>query len=338
MHSIPTPLRETVVNLLLDDYSIRQVAQKTGVPSSTVGRISKQVIPDKENIPRGRPPKLSSQDKRHLVNKIKSGQLDNAVQGMEFVNSINPQPVCAQTVRNALKEQGLKSVVKKKVPLLVSRHRRARLKWAQKYQHWTEEDWKRVIWSDETKILLIGSDGRVYTWKEPGESLSDRTTTPTVKHGGGRIMVWGCMGWNGVGVLTEVEGKMDAAQYVEILEGGLEESVEKLGLDRDTFYFQQDNDPKHTSGLAQGWLQDQGFQVLDWPAQSPDLNPIEHLWNHVKKRLRQYSHPPSSLHDLWDRLVFEWDNIPSEVCQNLISSMPRRCEAVIKAKGAHTKY
>jgi transposase len=338
MQPLPPPLQETIVNLLLDDHSIRQVAQMTGVGRSTVGRISKQVIPNKENIPRGRPSKLSSQDKRHLVNKIKSGQIDNAVQGMEFINSINTQPVCAQTVRNALKEHGMKSVVKKKVPLLVQRHRRDRLKWARKYQHWTVEDWKRVIWSDETKILLIGSDGRVYTWKEPGESISDRTTVPTVKHGGGRLMVWGCMGWNGVGVLTEVEGNMNAVQYVEILGGGLEESVEKLGLDLNTFYFQQDNDPKHTAQLTSTWLDQQGFQILDWPAQSPDLNPIEHLWNHVKKQLRQYPRPPSGLHELWDRLVVEWEKIPAEVCQNLISSMPRRCEAVIKAKGAHTKY
>ena len=85
-------------------------------------------------------------------------------------------------------------------------------------------------------------------------------------------MVWGCMGWNVPGVLTEVEGRMDAKQYVEILDDGVAESVEKLGMDEEEFYFQQDNDPKHTSGLAFNWMDEHEIRVLDWPSQSPDLN------------------------------------------------------------------
>ena len=93
---------------------------------------------------------------------------------------------------------------------------------------------------------------------------------------------------------------MDSEQYVEILEGGLMESVEKLEMDNDSFYFQQDNDPKHTSKLIAKWLEDMGINLLDWPAQSPDLNPIEHLWGHVKKELCKYPSPPSGVHQLWN--------------------------------------
>ena len=68
-----------------------------------------------------------------------------------------------------------------------------------------------MLWSDETKINHIGSDGKVYVWKQQGEPLSDCTITPTAKHeGGNNLMVWGCMGWNGVGKLVEVQGKMNA--------------------------------------------------------------------------------------------------------------------------------
>jgi len=84
------------------------------------------------------------------------------------------------------------------------------------------EDWKRVLWTDETKINRIGSDGKAYIWKEKGEPLSDRTTSPTVKHGGGgNLMVWSCMRWNWVGKLIEVQGNMDKVQYCEILEDGV---------------------------------------------------------------------------------------------------------------------
>ena len=172
-----------------------------------------------------------------------------------------------------------------------------------------------------------------------GESISDRTTLPTVKHrGGNNLMVWGCMGWNGVGMLVEVEEKMNADQYCQILSDGVVESFEKLEMEEGEWYFQQDNDPKHTSRKATEWFDDKGIQVLSWPAQSPDLNPIEHLWEHLKRRLWKYSDPPKGVHELWDRLVDEWNGISPEVCQNLIESMPRCIQAVIKANGGHTNY
>ena len=151
-------------------------------------------------------------------------------------------------------------------------------------------------------------------------------------------MVWGCMGWNGVGKLVEVQGKMDAEQYCDILENGLVESFEVLEMEEEERYFQQDNDPKHTSKKAKKWFEDNDIEVISWPAQSPDLNPIEHLWEHLKHCPHQYDTPPKGVHELWDRVSEEWNAISPEVCQNLIESMPRRIEAVLRAKGGHTKY
>ena len=109
----------------------------------------------------------------------------------------------------------------------------------------------RVLWSDETKINRIGSDGRTYTCKQRGAPLCNHTTTPTVKHGGGNtLMVWGYMGWNGVGKLIEVQGGMDAQQYCDILDDGVAESFETLEVPEEERVFQQDNDPKHTSKKA----------------------------------------------------------------------------------------
>jgi len=170
------------------------------------------------------------------------------------------------------------------------------------------EDFKRVLWTDETKINRIGSDGKVYVWKKRGEAISDRTTTPTVKHGGGNnLMVWGCMGWNGIGMLVEVQEKMNGEQYCNILEEGVIESFEKLEMEEGAQYFQQDNDPKHISKLAKKWMEDHELEVIWWPAQSPDLNPIEHLWYYVKRKLLEYEVSPKGAHELWDRLVKEWN-------------------------------
>jgi transposase len=339
MHPISSAQHSTIISLLHEHYSVCEIQSRTGLGRSTIGRVKKEVDSNKENSKGGRPSKLSPHDKKSILRQITTGKLDNAVQATHFINNILPNPVSAQTVRNALKENGFSSVVKKKCPLLRRCHREDRLKFAKYHENWTVEDWKRVLWSDETKINRIGSDGRVYTWKGRGEPLSDRITTPTVKHGGGNnLMVWGCMGWNGVGKLVEVQGAMKSQQYCDIMNIGVVESFEKLEIPKEERVFQQDNDPKHTSKMASQWFEDNNIQVLVWPSQSPDLNPIEHLWMHLKRALQKYPTSPKGVHELWDRLEMEWNGITAETCQTLIESMPRRIKAVIKAKGGHTKY
>ncbi len=248
------------------------------------------------------------------------------------------QPLSAQTVCNGLKDTGLKAVVKKKRPFLSKRHRRERMDFALAHQYWTVEDWKKVVWSDETKINRLGSDGRKWVWKKPGEDLSDRLVQGTQKFGGGSLMMWGCMLLEGVRFACKIDGRMDGELYTKILQDELQESVAYFGKDPSSILFQQDNDPKHKSQRATTWFEDHGFQVLPWPAQSPDLNPIEHLWTHLKRRLAAHETPPNGILQLWERVQEEWDKIEPEVCQGLIESMPRCMEAVLKAKGGYTKY
>ena len=194
------------------------------------------------------------------------------------------------------------------------------------------------MWSDETKINHLGSDGRKWAWKKPGEGLSDRIVEGTVKFGGGSLMMWGCMMWERVGYGWKIDGRIDAELYTKILEDELQQSLEYYGKEVTDIIFQQDNDPKHKSKRATKWFEDHQYDVMIWPAQSPDLNPIEHLWGHLKKKLAAHEEPPKGISELWERAEAEWNKIEKEVCQNLIMSMPRRVEAVIKAKGGYAKY
>ena len=200
------------------------------------------------------------------------------------------------------------------------------------------EDWKRVVWSDEIKINRIGSDGRKWVWKRAGESLSDRLVEGTVKFGGGSVMMWRCMTWEGVGMACKINGKMDANLYTQIMEDELQQTLEYYGKTPDDIILQQDNDPKHTSRLAKQWFEDHGFEVMVWPAQSPDLNPIEHLWFILKRRLAEYPEPSKGILEFLEHIQVEWEKIEIAQCQQLIESMPRRIREVIKAKGGYTSY
>ncbi len=151
-------------------------------------------------------------------------------------------------------------------------------------------------------------------------------------------MIWGCMTASGPGYMCRIEARMDARLYTEILDDYLLQSEDWYEMDRGNFIFQQDNDPKHTSKLAKEWIENNDIEVLAWPPQSPDLNPIEHLWEHLKRRLADYSSDPKSMQELWQRVEAEWNKISQGECIKLIESMPSGISAVIKAKGGSTKY
>lgn len=338
MHPLSSANKENIISLASHGHSTRLIASRVGVSQSAVSRTLRNSLPNHQFSHGGRPSKLSPTDTRSIVTQITTGKASNAVEATKHINSIISNPVSSQTVRRVLKKNSFKAVTKKKKPLLTAVHRKKRLAFAEKYKEWTVEDWKRVIWSDETKINRIGSDGKQWVWKQAGEGLIRREIQQTVKFGGGNIMVWGCMGWNGVGRLAEVEGRMDAEQYVNILEENLLPSIEECGIPEEEVIFQQDNDPKHTSKKAFKWFKSQDINVLDWSPQSPDINPLEHLWYHMKQELNKYPTHPKGVWEIWERAAEVWNKIPPEVCQNLIKSMPRRLEAVIKAKGGHTKY
>jgi hypothetical protein len=194
--------------------------------------------------------------------------------------------------------------------------------------------WRKIIWSDESKFELINSKRRQHVWKKRKEGLTKDNIAVTVKHSPS-VMLWGCVSASGVGNLAEISTKMDAKLYVDIINNNLIASAERMGI-KDNFIFQSDNDPKHTSRLANKWFTENKVERLEWSPQSPDLNIIEHLWDELDRSVAKSRR--KSIAEFRKALYECWEQIGKEVIDKLIESVPKRLQAVIDANGFNTKY
>ena len=113
------------------------------------------------------------------------------------------------------------------------------------------------------------------------------------------------MTWEGVGYACKIDGKINGDLYVQILNDELQASIKLYNKTKDDIIFQQDNDPKHTCKKAKQWFKAHGYQIIDWPVQHPDSNPIEHPWHHLKRKLAGYEISPKGISELWDRVEEE---------------------------------
>lgn len=280
------------------------------------------------------PKKTTKADDRAMVHMAK---VDPFLTSNEILKQIRPrlqQTISAVTVRRRLAEFGLRGCIAKRKPLVSKTNLRKRLAFARLHVDKPITFWRRILWSDESKYNIIGSDGKMYVRRPKNRECDPRYTLKTVKHGGGSVMVWGAFSSRGVGPITRIQGKMDQYVYKDILATHMIPFCdEHMPV---TAIFQHDNDPKHTSRSVKCFLQESNVEVLEWPAQSPDLNPIENLWSHVERQIR--GQKCSNGHQLFHNIEQAWNNISPDVCRNLVDSMQRRCREVIKNKGYPTPY
>ena len=332
-------IRNSIIALHNQNYSSRQISSELAVSQSSVIRTIqkfRQAGSTDDSSHSGRPRLLTERDERRIARSIRSGVAKTASQVSSIVFNQSTNAPSVETVRRALHRQKLYGRISRRKPKLTKSHMKKRLEWAKAHLTWSVGDWSKVLFSDESKICRLQSGANRYCWREVAHELDTRAVTPTVKFGGGSIMVWGCMCAAGVGWMCKIDDRMDASLYRDILEGEMMWSANYY-FPESAFIFQQDNDPKHKSKIATQWLQQNRVKVLDWPSNSPDLNPIEHIWHILNERLAK-APQSKNLTELWELTEKEWESISAAECSNLISSMPRRVAAVLQARGGNTKY
>lgn len=328
--------REKIILLHSEGYDIKEISEKFEIPRGTIWSIINKYEKHNriDNFQRcGRPKKITKREKNRVKFNLKKEKKLSLRERSRKLEKEDKIKISYSSVRRISNEFGIYAHVSRRKPIITKIQRKKRMEFSKKFLDWSKEDWSKILWSDETKINFLTSDGKLFYWDEEGSELNPENLNMGLKHGPS-ISIWACMSSQGVGEIFFIEKNLDSIQLIRIYRKMLKKNGQNLI--GDDFIFQQDNDPKHTSKIAQDWLAEKQIPVLNWPPNSPDLSPIENLFSILKSELKKI--PFDDLEKAKEKIKEIWDNISEEICKKSVDSMEERIEACFNAKGSHTKF
>ena len=331
MH-LNSDLRESVYNRYLETKNKKSTAREFEIDPKTVRNIIKKYEKFKtfENIPKKSRRRVT--DRHQDLNILREITNSPKKTPRDIKNDLNLD--CSTiTIRRRIKERGLNARIAVKVPYISKRNIRKRIEVAKKHLKKPFWFWKKVIWSDEKKFELMNSRRRVIVYRKPNQRYNLKFTKPSLKHGGGSVMVWGCFSWHGMGAIHLIKGKMTQHVYRDILTDELQFSADLMGIS-DRYVFQQDLDRKHTAPAAQDFFEENQVRILEWCPQSPDVSPIENLWEIVDRSIPLKER--TSVPRLFRAIEKTWYSMDSDLLKKLAESVPTRWARVLKARGGPT--
>lgn len=329
--------RHIAIGMMTAGMSARDVARHVGVHESTISRlrVRYQLTGNVKDRPRsGRPRKTTPREERYIVTTSRRNRFMSSRKLAGHLRNATGTRVCDRTIRNRLRAARLhwrRPYVG--IPLTL-RHRQARVVWARIHQRWIRRQWNNVLFTDESRFNLSFADGRIRVWRRAGERLDPANVIQRDRYGGGSVMVWAGICQHGKTELVTIAGNLNAVRYCNEI---VEPVVIPFMRAGHATLFQQDNARPHTARYTQAVLHRNNVAVLEWPARSPDLSPIEHMWDCIGRKVRERN-DVNDLRDMDRALHEEWNRIPLQAVRKLIASMRRRCIAVQAVNGGHTRY
>jgi transposase len=287
----------------------------------------------------GRKRSTTAHDDHFLTLTIPRNRDNTAVRARNELQEVRSVAVSERTVRKMLEEHGLSARTLAYLPtclLLTREHRVARLLIADEHRNWGIKEWGRILFTDESKFCLRSPDGRQRVWRSTGQRVAQCNFVPGISFGSGSIMVWGGISMEARTELVVVNGgAMTANRYIrDILEPHVVPFAPFIGNDSILIH---DNARPHIAQIVNEYLGTVEIHHMIWPARSPNLNPIEHVWDMVGRRVKDRTPAPANLRDLSAAVIQECQEIHQAVIQDLFEGMPRRMEAVIQARGGNIR-
>jgi transposase len=241
-----------------------------------------------------------------------------------------------QSIHRYMKNSGFQKVTLKNKFMISEKNKAARLAFAQKYEKVEKAFWDTVVFSDETTVRSMPSKKKVDVWVHKSVPKKDLPVNPQVKFGGISVMFWSCISVYGVGPLVPIDGNVNSKTYIEFVKENLLPYLDDV-CEQDMI-FMQDGASCHKSKKTMEFLREERVELLEWPAQSPYLNPIENLWTIIKRRRDEKFDVPRSKQELIAQMQQIWTEIDQGLIDKLFGSMPNRIQECIGAKGMHTSY
>lgn len=283
----------------------------------------------------GRPRKCTGRAARQLYRTALNERSKSIPTLCSELSNIVDGGVSCSTVRRTLAKYGLKRRIAAKKPLLNKRQREKRATWAAALEHWPVYHWYRVLFTDE-KIFRTRSCRRgEFVTRRVGERMHQECIIPSPKNGP-QVHVWGAIGYRGAGPLIRINGKLNAARYQTEILADIDRFGPRYTLRHRPWIFMQDLAPPHSAASTQRFLQGKGVEILDWAGNSPDMNPIENVWQFVQRQLPKRM--PRNENELMNWIRHAWARIPYNYIRKLYRSMPRRVQAILKSNGGPTRY
>ena len=220
--------------------------------------------------------------------------------------------------------------------VLTARHRAARLQWAQWHFRWGRQQWAQVLFSDESRFNLSHHDGGIRVFRRRGERFADNCLIERDRFGGGSVVVWGGIMRRRKTNLIVVQGILNTQCYIkQILQPEAVPFLQTHGL----AILMHENARPHVARICRQFLflNRNNVNILPWPAVSPDMNPIEHIWDYLGRKVRTRRNVHNR-RDLENALIQELNNISNVVIRRCVRSMRGRLAACIDSRGGHTRY
>ncbi|UYV84264.1 hypothetical protein LAZ67_X001696 [Cordylochernes scorpioides] len=320
--------RGMVIGLKRAGWSIHQIAADTHLGASTVHRLWRRWL-EQGNVAIyrnvGATRVTSARVDRRILRQAVAAPQATCTAILQHVQDTLDHSISTRTISRRLVANGLHKCRSLRRLPLTPPNRRQRLEWCRARSTWMTE-WHRVVFSDESGFCLSSDSRRVRVWRRRGERSNPAAIVerPIVRQRG--IMVWGAIAYDSRSPLLRIQGTMTAQRYVDDV---LRPVTLPYLQGVPNALYQQDNARPHTARISQQALQD--VQMLPWPPYSPDLSPMEHVWDIIGRRLHALPQPRSE-DELWQMVEREWRAIPQDAIRTLIDSLPRRVAACIAVR------